>query len=361
VTGLPDVEGSRAVLIDVHQYDTLDDLPAVEQNLTGLRDVFTDPALWGLTEQNCVLVGQPSSARTILDILRTAAAEATDALIVYFAGHGLTDPYTDELCLALPDTDPEHSYTALRYEDVRRVVMHAGGGAHRKVVILDCCYSGRALVGGMSATDQVADQAVVDGTYLLTASAETRKALAPPGEPYTAFTGELIDTLAEGVPGGPVLLDMETVYRRLHLRLTARSRPVPQQRNRNAGGAIALVRNTAAPAGLEPAPRPAARPVRHPLEDVHEGFAQLASQVARTLGPAGGLARYTAPDGTRPCRSPPCPMRTGWTFVRGGPSRWPKRGSSTPLPSWPVLSRPPSPRRASSSRSPDGRAPIGDC
>ncbi|GAA1852156.1 caspase, EACC1-associated type [Actinomadura bangladeshensis] len=300
MTGLPDAEGSRAVLIGVHRYDALDDLPAVEQNLTGLRDVFTDPALWGLAERNCLLVRQPASARTILDILRKAAAEATDALIVYFAGHGLTDPYTDELCLALPDTDPEHSYTALRYEDVRRVVLHAGGGAHRKVVVLDCCYSGRALVGGMSATEQVADQAVVEGTYLLTASAETRKALAPPGEPYTAFTGELIRTLAEGVPGGPALLDMETVYRRLHVRLTAQSRPVPQQRNRNAGGSIALVRNTAA---LEPSPAPppprVVRPSRHPLEDVHEGFTRLASEVARTLGPAGGLARYTAPDGTR--------------------------------------------------------------
>lgn len=296
MTGLPDAEGSRAVLIGVHRYEALDDLPAVEQNLTGLRDVFTDPALWGLAERNCVLVEQPASARTILDTLRKAAAEASDALIVYFAGHGLTDPYTDELCLALPDTDPAHSYTALRYEDVRRVVMHAGGGAHRKVVVLDCCYSGRALVGGMSATEQVADQAVVDGTYLLTASAETRKALAPPGEPYTAFTGELIHTLAEGVPGGPALLDMETVYRRLHVRLTARSRPIPQQRNRNAGGAIALVRNTAAP---ERPPARAARPSRHPLEDVEEGVSQLASQIARTLGPTGGLVRYTAPDGTR--------------------------------------------------------------
>nr|WP_239068071.1 caspase family protein [Actinomadura bangladeshensis] len=296
---MPDAKGSRAVLIGVHRYDTLDDLPAVEQNLTGLRDVFTDPALWGLAERNCLLVRQPASARTILDTLRKAATEATDALIVYFAGHGLTDPYTDELCLALPDTDPAHSYTALRYEDVRRVVMHAGGGAHRKVVVLDCCYSGRALVGGMSATEQVADQAVVDGTYLLTASAETRKALAPPGEPYTAFTGELIHTLAEGVPGGPALLDMETVYRRLHVRLTARSRPVPQQRNRNAGGSIALVRNAVRPADPEPSSSRLVLPSRHPLEDVHEGVTQLASQIARTLGPTGGLVRYTAPDGTR--------------------------------------------------------------
>ena len=60
MTRLPDADGSRAVLIGVHRYDALDDLPAVEQNLTGLRDVFIDPALWGLAERNCLLVRQPA-------------------------------------------------------------------------------------------------------------------------------------------------------------------------------------------------------------------------------------------------------------------------------------------------------------
>lgn len=80
---------------------------------------------------------------------------------------------------------------------------------------------------------------------MLTASAETRKALAPPGERYTAFTGELIAVLAGGVPGGPELLDMETVYRQVRQALEAKVRPVLQQRNRNTDGLIALVRNAA--------------------------------------------------------------------------------------------------------------------
>jgi hypothetical protein len=37
--------------------------------------------------------------------------------------------------------------------------------------------------------------ASVDGTYLMTASAETSLALALPGEDYTAFTGALVDKL----------------------------------------------------------------------------------------------------------------------------------------------------------------------
>lgn len=273
----------------VHAYQLLENLPAVESNLFGLRDVFTDQGLWGLDDGHCVVLSQPDSARTVLDTLREVAVQATDTLVIYYAGHGLTDPYTDELCLSLPDSDPEHPYTAVRYEYLRRLVLDPRVRARRKVVILDCCYSGRALIGGMSATTQVADQAVVDGTYILTASAETRKAVAPPGETYTAFTGELISTLAGGVPDGPELLDMETVYRHLYERLAARSRPIPQQRNRNAGGLIALARNMASRAA---APSPG-----HRLRGVYAGVALIVSEIARTLGPAGGLVRFTIPDG----------------------------------------------------------------
>lgn len=53
------------------------------------------------------------------------------------------------MCLALPDSDPDYAYTMLRYKDLRRLVLDPSVRARRKVVILDCCYSGRALPGWM--------------------------------------------------------------------------------------------------------------------------------------------------------------------------------------------------------------------
>ncbi|MET9430133.1 ABC transporter substrate-binding protein [Streptomyces sp. NPDC003036] len=245
MSALPDPAASRALLIGVHAYRTLTDLPAVEQNLTGLAQAFTDPDLWGLPSSHCVTLAQPASAQAVLDTLTRVAQSAEDTLVIYYGGHGLTDPYSDELYLALPDSDQERLYTALSYDWVRRALLDPRVRARRKVVILDCCYSGRALVGGMSATDQVADHADIDGTSLLAASAETRRALSPPGERYTAFTSELITALTEGIPDGPELLDMDTLYRHVYGRLAAKARPLPQQRNRNAGGRIALARNRA--------------------------------------------------------------------------------------------------------------------
>ncbi|MFE6737460.1 hypothetical protein [Streptomyces tubercidicus] len=102
----------------------------------------------------------------------------------------------------------------------------------------------------MSASAQIADQAMVEGACLLTASAETRPVLSPSGETCTAFTGELITTLVEGIPERPDPLDMDTLYRHLRARLAGRSRPVPQQRNRNTGGRIAIARHWAVGAVL---------------------------------------------------------------------------------------------------------------
>lgn len=236
----------------VHDYVNLEKLPAVARNLAGLREALTDPAVWGLPAEACTVLSQPGSAGQVLDTVRDRARKARDTLVIYYAGHGLTDPHTDELYLALPDSDREREYTSLRYEYLRRAVLDPQAGAQRTVVILDCCYSGRALLGRMSASAHIADQAVVEGTCLLTASAETRPALSPPGETYTAFTGELITTLTGGIPGRPDPLDMDTLYRHLRGRLASRSRPVPQQRNRNTGGRIAIARNRAASDGAAP-------------------------------------------------------------------------------------------------------------
>ncbi|AZS73113.1 protein kinase [Streptomyces lydicus] len=246
---LSDPTRSEAVLVGVHDYVNLENLPAVARNLVGLREALTDPALWGLPPEACTVLSQPGSAGQVLDTVRERARTARDTLLVYYAGHGLTDLHTDELYLALPDSDREREYTSLRYEYLRRAVLDPQAGARRTVVILDCCYSGRALLGKMSASEHIADQAIVEGTCLLTASAETRPSLSPPGETYTAFTGELITTLTEGVPDRPDPLDMDTLYRHLRGRLASRSRPVPQQRNRNTGGRIAIARNRAAQEG----------------------------------------------------------------------------------------------------------------
>jgi hypothetical protein len=243
--GLPDPSASRVVLIGASRYSdaSLADLPAVANNLRKLSELFRDPDLWGLPQSNIVTVLNPASRDEALEALHEAARAATDAIAVYFAGHGLLDRLNSSLYLALPKASYKDLHRAILYDDLRRAITASTCRAQSKVVILDCCYSGAAMDGYMSAALNLADQARIEGTYLMTASAENKLALAAPGETYTAFTAELVRTIELGVSESSDLLDMGTLYLETRARLLAQGRTEPQERARNNGRSIALVRN----------------------------------------------------------------------------------------------------------------------
>jgi hypothetical protein len=230
------------VLVGSSRFEHLEPLPAVANNLRALADLLCSPLSLQLPAQHVTVVEDPAAAHTVVGAVRQAAAEAGDTLIVYFAGHGLVDAQ-DQLVLALPHTEFGRIETGLPYDWVRQVLL-LDSRAERHVVILDCCYSGLAL-GRMSAGTGLADQAAVEGSFLLAAAAETRTALAPVGETYTAFTGALLEALRRGIPGGPALVDLGVLYRHLRLTMEARGHPVPQARDRNTSAQVALGRNHA--------------------------------------------------------------------------------------------------------------------
>ena len=148
-----------------------------------------------------------------------------------------------ELHLALVESDPRRICTAVQYSHIRDVLLESQ--AARRIVILDCCYSGRAL-GQMAAdASAVVNEASAEGTYVLAASAENKAALAPPGLCYTAFTGELLSVIRNGIPGHGPLLDLESIYRRLIVVMKEKGFPRPQKRDRNTAGALTLIRNQA--------------------------------------------------------------------------------------------------------------------
>ncbi|UXY28594.1 caspase family protein [Streptomyces sp. HUAS TT20] len=238
---LPDPAASRAVLIGVDRYQHLDDLPGVRNNVHRLAALLRDPQVWGLPAEHCVVLSNPESYEGLLDEVHTAAGAAQEAFLLYFAGHGLLSSHGN-LHLALPKSDNERLYRAVPYDSLRHEMVDTCTALSR-VVILDCCYSGRALQGYMNPAAEVADLADVEGTYVMTASSETQLAWAPEGEEFTAFTGEVVKALSEGVPDAPDPLRMGSLFHHVRRELKAKGRPVPQQRTRNAGHGIALTRN----------------------------------------------------------------------------------------------------------------------
>jgi putative AlgH/UPF0301 family transcriptional regulator len=245
LTQLSDPQRSRVVLIGSSTYDNFPELPSVANNLTALRDVLADPDRWGLPPSACTIVHNPESAAQVHDAVQRAArhVDVAGLLMVYSAGHGVIDADTGELHLAIGHTDPDSAYaSAVPYEWIRRAVGQSR--SNHRVVILDCCYAGRAI-GGLSATGSglLADRAEIDRSCVMVAASANRIALAPPEEPYTAFTGALIKVLREGVPGGADPLELNTIYEEVVRIQRAGGRPVPELRARNGGERIPIVSN----------------------------------------------------------------------------------------------------------------------
>jgi len=241
---LPDPGRSRAVLIGASTYTYLEPLPAVRNNLTGLHAVLTDPALGWLPAGKCSIVSEPRTPVDLYRALRKDAEAAEDTLLVYFAGHGRTGDRSNELFLCLPASNPDElSFTALAYEQLHDAV--AASRAVKKVVILDCCFSGRALADLAGDEETIVGQVGIEGTYILTATRGNAVAMAPPGARYTAFTGALLELLHTGIPGGPELLTPAVIFPTLKHTLTSRRLPAPRQLGSDTITHLAFARNAA--------------------------------------------------------------------------------------------------------------------
>ncbi|MEU7981418.1 ATP-binding protein [Micromonospora sp. NPDC049081] len=229
------------MLIGASRYSTLPSLPSVRRSVKELAAVLTDPRVCGLPARSCTVVHDPSDGNAVGRAVGTAAAEATDMLLVYYAGHGLVGLRRNQLYLTLKDTDPERpAFHSLAYEVLREEVLNSR--ARNRVVILDSCFSGRAAAPLMSGnTGTILGQIDIEGAYVLTATAANESASA--GKAITEFTGELIQVLRHGVPSVGQLLTLDILYGQLQARMKARNLPQPHRLKTDNSGNLALAPN----------------------------------------------------------------------------------------------------------------------
>lgn len=219
--------GTRVLLIGTgthHAGSGLEPVHAALNSVTDLGQKLVERC--GLAPDALRVVHDPAGPTEMGLAIAETAEQATDVLLVYYAGHGLVSP-GGELYLATTATDPRPSrvaHTALAYTAVRNSLLDSDATA--TVVVLDCCFSGRAL-GVLG--DEV-ELAQVHGGFVLTSAARNELALAPVGQQHTAFTGELIRLLVEGDKDGPPGLTLGHAYRYLSKTLPAKGFPRPHRR-----------------------------------------------------------------------------------------------------------------------------------
>ncbi|MFI6927449.1 AAA family ATPase [Nonomuraea spiralis] len=188
----------------------------------------------------------------------TEGADRSDVLLVCYAGHGMVSSSDGQLYLATRESggDGRLEHTAWPYANLRRYVLESR--AQVKIVILDCCFSGRAVSALAADQDEIANVAEIAGTYVLTSAGRDEYALVLPGGQRTAFLGTLVDLLNHGDPEADRTITVAAAYRHLARMLPAKGCARPVGRGLSLAGDLVLALNRAwRSKGADAPPRPA--------------------------------------------------------------------------------------------------------
>jgi hypothetical protein len=242
MTRLADPSGSRLVMVGMNQYldtELWPNLPAVTANIRDLRSILVKKAYWGIPEQNCQVIANPSEPAEVLEATLHASRLATDTVVFYYAGHGAAT--IDGLILTLSSTTVDNlGWRGIHFSSIRGILHERR--AKNAVVILDCCFSGLAhSMSNLSA--YLASQIAETSAFMLTSSARDAASLAPPNEPYTAFTAELLKALREGDDECDEFVPIGVVARKIANQLASLGRPIPKFSQTGSGNDLSIVRN----------------------------------------------------------------------------------------------------------------------
>ncbi|MFD4444739.1 EAL domain-containing protein [Nocardia sp. NPDC058519] len=244
---LPNRATSWAVIIGIDRYEHLPCLTGVHAGAQALAEIMTDPVLGCLERQQCTLLPEDASPVRIGDAIAHAADNARDLLLIYFAGHGVLGPRRGELHLAVADTHPQRpGMGGIPFDAVRDLYIDSPAAA--RVIILDCCYSGRAL--GINQSPEgpaILNEIVAEGTAVLTSAPPNGISKKLDAETYPAYTHRLIRLLREGIPAAGPLLTLPVLHRSLCRELVAAGLRQPQADLNPLLDQLALLRNRAEP------------------------------------------------------------------------------------------------------------------
>lgn len=245
--------GSRAVVVGTGTHVSGSGLPGISSaaaTVTAVRDTLIRQC--GMDAGHAIAVPDPESPSVFLDAVSQAAEEAEDVLVLYYVGHGLVNLAGEFFLATRATTDREVMLPAeaLPFPAVRGAL--SSGRARHVVAVLDCCFSGRAPGDFATAAADTFELTGRQGSYLLTATSATEQALAPEGEPYTVFSGALLEFLRDGDPKAPRGLRLNDAYDYLERTLQSRGAPAPQRRLSGDAGGLVVAPNPQALGPVKP-------------------------------------------------------------------------------------------------------------
>jgi hypothetical protein len=234
-----DPKNTKAILIGASEFDFANDnfqnLPNVKNNLVELNRLLIEVV--GI-EKNHI---HPIENKNYYDEIKLEIIDlipnASDTIILYYAGHGIPNP--SDFYLATKKTrrkEPEYSSGIPSKHLVNLVIKKAK--AKNIIFIIDCCYSIRATEGIIHRGKQV---------FFITAASSNQAAKdeSPENPDYTAFTHELLVILEQGIENAGKILTLQDIFTGLKARLVNQNLPVPQITSYGSPNELGICKNRA--------------------------------------------------------------------------------------------------------------------
>lgn len=226
-----DVQRTKVILIGNSVFPNwggeVKDIPNVEQNIELLKNFFTDPSYFGISDdpKHLVELKNASSQEILLRVKHETKSfigkDMFDRLIFYYSGHGI--PGEDsQLFFASKDTI-RSDYELTSVNSQRLFSYLEGFGAKELIVILDCCYAAQSKENQGDADSLISkslpeDKAEIDetenGIYYLFAAGKDNVAKFNPKEPKkpTYFTEALLSSIHKGTEPGRDFITIGEIY-----------------------------------------------------------------------------------------------------------------------------------------------------
>ncbi|MEV0277475.1 AAA domain-containing protein [Streptomyces sp. NPDC050610] len=174
-------------------------LPSVRADVHYLSQVLDMPAVGGY--EKCLKVEDSSKAairQAVEDFLRDR--EPDELVVLYLSGHGAYDREDGQLYYVTTDTvEGRIQQTAIEASYVTDQLEKCA--ARRKVLLLDCCFSGSAVQGFRSkGASRSASAPVVEasGVHVITASQHWEPAFTTDADQPSQFTRAIVEGLHSG-------------------------------------------------------------------------------------------------------------------------------------------------------------------
>lgn len=238
-------DNSRVVLIGIPETPDLEAIPHATRSVEKLKSLLRSDEVVGLKSEQVVELPQQNreSVSDVLEDFRKACQEAKGAFLFYYCGHGLYGDEQSELYLTLKgSTDTDKQVNALKIRDLKAQMSQSP--AKTRVMILDCCYSGAALEGGMSGEQDVIPALSLSGTYAMASVPPNDKARFIAEDEYPIFSGELIKSLEFGIEKAGEYLSIDEIFEHVREKVSSRGDVAPPvKEERDTAGSIVFAKN----------------------------------------------------------------------------------------------------------------------